>query len=156
MPEGKIKILYVDDEIHNLTTFKATFRTDYEIHICESADLAMKVLEERDIDLIITDQRMPKITGIEFLESIIDKYPDPARIILTGYSDLGLVINAINRGRIHYYMTKPWVMGELKNCIEIVYESYSLKQENKKMIEKLKLINTQIEFLLSNYKETEF
>ena len=77
MSDKKIDILYVDDEENNLISFKATFRLKYNILIASSADAAMKILETKPVEIIITDQRMPNMTGIEFLEKVIEKYPDP-------------------------------------------------------------------------------
>lgn len=148
MNKEKIRILYIDDEIHNLNTFKANFRRDYEIFACESCEKGREILKEKDIEMIITDQRMPVVTGVQFLESIVTEYPDPVRIILTGYSDLELVIDSINKGRVHYYLTKPWEAEELRLYIEKAYEFYSLKKRNKKLIEDLKEVNFKIEAML--------
>lgn len=148
MSKEKIRILYIDDEIHNLTTFKANFRTDYEIYTCPCAMDGFKVLEEKDIEIIITDQRMPVMTGVEFLESIVDQYPDVIKIIATGYTDIEVVINAINKGRVNYFIFKPWNLDELKAHIQKMYEVYSLKKENKELIAKLLDVNTRIEEML--------
>src|SRR5690349_20899166 len=106
----KIGILYVDDEVNNLTAFKATFRSSYNIFTAQSAEEGIKLLEEKidQIQLIITDQRMPGMTGVEFLASIVEKYPEPIRILLTGYSDIHAVVDAVNKGQIYYYISKPW------------------------------------------------
>src|SRR6476620_9130642 len=102
MSDKKIDILYVDDEENNLISFKATFRLKYNIMIAVSADAAMKILESKPVEIIITDQRMPNMTGIEFLEKVIEKYPDPVRILLTGYADMNAVIDAVNKGKIYH------------------------------------------------------
>lgn len=146
----KVGILYVDDEVNNLTSFKATFRSSYTIFTATSADEGRKVLEEKskDIQLIITDQRMPGMTGVEFLSSIIEQHPDPIRILLTGYSDIQAVIDAINRGQIYQYISKPWEEQHLKIVIEKAYEVYALRQENKELIKSLLRANEQLEFML--------
>lgn len=148
MSEQKIKILYVDDEVNNLNSFKAAFRRDYTIYVAESADEGTRLLDEHEVDIIITDQRMPKMTGVEFLESIIPKHPDPIRILLTGYTDISAVIDAINKGQVYHYLTKPWDESHLKIIIKNAFEIYSLRQENKELISKLKQANEQLEFLL--------
>jgi response regulator RpfG family c-di-GMP phosphodiesterase len=148
MDENRINILYVDDEVNNLNTFKATFRKNYNIHIAESAEEGKKILKENPVEIIITDQRMPVMTGIEFLSSIIEEYPDAIRILLTGYSDIQAVIDAINKGQVYQYITKPWDENQLKMSIDKAYEVYSLRQENKQLIKSLLQANSQLEFLL--------
>src|SRR5690606_22236942 len=113
----KIVILYVDDEEHNLFSFKATFRMKYQVHTAISGDAAMEILKKKPINIIITDQRMPNMTGVEFLEEVLKVYPDPMRILLTGYADMGAVVDAVNRGKIFHYLTKPWNEDELDKTI---------------------------------------
>ena len=104
----KITILYVDDELNNLVSFKAVFRIKYNIYTAISGEEAISILKNKAVHIIITDQRMPNMTGVEFLESIIEEHPDPIRILLTGYADMNAVIDAINKGKIFHYLTKPW------------------------------------------------
>jgi response regulator RpfG family c-di-GMP phosphodiesterase len=148
MSEKKIDVLYVDDEENNLVSFKATFRLKYNIAIATSAEAAMKILETKPAEIIITDQRMPNITGIEFLEKVIEKYPDPIRILLTGYADMNAVIDAVNKGKIFHYLSKPWDEKELDETIKNAYEVYKANKEIKEMNNKLVLSNDQLEFLL--------
>ncbi len=143
-----IHILYVDDEQNNLTAFKATFRRDFKIYTAISAAEGIKILDEEDIHILITDQRMPVMTGVEFLESILEKYPDMIRILLTGYTDIEAVIDAINKGQVYRYITKPWDETELRMTINNAFEVYNLKKENKELLVKLKRANEQLEFLL--------
>ena len=148
MSEKKIDILYVDDEENNLISFKATFRLTYNITIASSADAAMKILENKSVEIIITDQRMPNMTGIEFLEKILEKYPDPVRILLTGFADMSAVIDAVNKGKIFHYLSKPWDEHELDETIKKAFEVYKANKEIKEMNDKLALSNDQLEFLL--------
>lgn len=148
MPDTKINILYVDDEENNLISFKASFRLKYNIHTALSAEDARNILDTKNIDIIITDQRMPNITGVEFLESILEKHPDPMRILLTGYSDLNAVIDAVNKGKIFHYLTKPWNEEELDMTIKRAYDIYCIRRDEKELTEKLGLSNDQLEFLL--------
>jgi len=108
MNNDKISILYVDDEENNLISFKATFRLKYNVFIAISGADAIEILEKNLIHVIITDQRMPNMTGVEFLEKVIEKFTDPIRILLTGYTDMNAVVDAINKGKIYHYLTKPW------------------------------------------------
>src|SRR5690554_2234012 len=148
MKTDKISILYVDDEVNNLQAFRATFRRDYKILLAESAKEGRKLLGEEEINIIITDQRMPEETGVEFLESIIPLYPDPIRILLTGYTDIQAVIDSINKGKVYHYLTKPWEEDYLKTVINNAYEVYALRKENKQLTENLLRANDQLEFLL--------
>jgi response regulator RpfG family c-di-GMP phosphodiesterase len=148
MPADKITILYVDDEENNLFSFKATFRIKYQVLTAISGDKALEILATKPVHIIITDQRMPEMTGVEFLEKVIEKYPDPIRILLTGYADMGAVVDAVNKGKIFHYITKPWNEEELDLTINRAYEKYLEKAQLKDMNEKLEGSNDQLEFLL--------
>lgn len=148
MGESKINVLYVDDEINNLVSFKATFRIKYNVMTAVSGEEAQRVLDSKPVEIIITDQRMPNMTGVEFLESIIEKHPDPMRILLTGYADLNAVIDAVNKGKIFHYLTKPWNEEELDMTIKRAYDVYRLRLDEKELTEKLGVSNAQLEFLL--------
>ncbi len=145
---NKISILYVDDEINNLISFKAAFRIKYHVLTAISGEEAIKILRNNTVNIIITDQRMPQMTGVEFLESILTEFPDPIRILLTGFADMNAVIDAINKGKIALYLSKPWDVAELEAAIEDSYEVYKQKLEEKEITQKLSLSNEQLEFLL--------
>ncbi|MBD8487667.1 response regulator [Echinicola sp. CAU 1574] len=144
----KIRILYVDDEDNNLQAFKATFRRDYKVHLAISAEKGREILNNNEIDIIITDQRMPEETGVDFLASVIPTHPEPIRILLTGYTDIQAVIDAINKGQVYHYLTKPWEEEYMKTVINNAFEVYSLRKENKKLTDDLLKANEQLEFLL--------
>jgi len=148
MPENKITVLYVDDEENNLFSFKATFRIKYNVLIALSGDEALKILEANRVHIIITDQRMPEMTGVEFLERVLERYPDPMRILLTGYADMGAVVDAVNKGKIFHYLAKPWNEEELDMTIGRAYQKYLEKAELKNLNTKLETSNDQLEFLL--------
>jgi response regulator RpfG family c-di-GMP phosphodiesterase len=148
MAAEKITVLYVDDEENNLFSFKATFRIKYNVYTALSGDEALKILENKKVHIIITDQRMPEMTGVEFLEKVLEKYVDPMRILLTGYADMGAVVDAVNKGKIFHYLAKPWNEEELDLTINRAYEKYLEKIELKEMNEKLAGSNDQLEFLL--------
>ncbi|MFN3529050.1 MAG: response regulator [Bacteroidia bacterium] len=148
MATEKINVLYVDDEVNNLHAFKAAFRRDFNVFTAESAMEGRKLLDREKIEVIITDQRMPEMTGVEFLETVIPMYPDPIRILLTGYTDIQAVIDAINKGQVYHYMTKPWDEDQLRNIINKAFEVFSLRAENKELVRSLLRANEQLEFLL--------
>lgn len=143
----KVNVLYIDDEVDNLTSFKATFRRSFNIITAESAEEALKILELESIHVILSDQRMPKMTGIEFFESIQNIYPNPIRILMTGYTDINAVIDAINRGQVYKYLTKPWIEDDVKIFVEKAFEVYRLRKENMDLTNKLLDANKKLEFL---------
>lgn len=148
MSAQQIKVLYVDDEQNNLFSFKAIFRTDFQITTAISAEEAIDKLGKDAFHVIVTDQRMPGMTGVEFLESILEKYPDPVRILLTGYTDINAVIDAVNKGKIFHYLSKPWDEEELRTTIKTAYELYKAREEQTDITEKLTHANEQLEFLI--------
>ena len=132
MKEHNIEILYVDDEQNNLDAFKASFRRDFKIILAISAQEGLNILNENpEIPIIISDQRMPKTTGSEFLEIVSQKYPDSIRILITGYADLESTIEAINKGKIFYYISKPINPDEVKLILNKASETYHLQLNNK-------------------------
>jgi len=130
---AKPVLLYVDDEPQNLTAFKASFRREYQVLTAQSGQEAIDTLRGQAVQLIIADQRMPGMTGVELFEKILPEFPDPVRMVLTGYSDVQAIIDAINKGQIYYYFTKPWKHEELKLIIDKALESYRLKNENQSL-----------------------
>jgi len=148
MADKKISVLYVDDEENNLFSFKAVFRVKYQVYTAISGDEALKILGEKPIEIIITDQRMPNMTGVEFLEKVIEKFPDPMRLLLTGYADMNAVVDAVNKGKIFHYLSKPWNEDELDITINRAYEAYLHKEKLKEENKQLGTSNDQLEFLL--------
>lgn len=134
MNKDRIRVLYIDDELNNLHAFKALFRKEYEIFIAESAEEGIALLAEEEVHVIICDQRMPGMTGVEFFESILQKYSHPIRILLTGYTDIQAVVEAINRGQIYRFIDKPWNQQVLsiaiQNAYEIYYTKFLLREQN--------------------------
>lgn len=128
-------ILYLDDEPDNLLAFKAVFRRQYQILTAQNADEGLRLLRSHSVDLIISDQRMPYTTGVAFFEQILDEFPEPIRMILTGYSDVQAIVDAINKGKVYHYITKPWKMEELKVIMDNALETYSLKRQNRQLEE---------------------
>ncbi len=137
MEKKDFNILYVDDEEQNLVSFKATFRREYNIFTALSGKDGMEIMHNNSINVIITDQRMPEMTGIQFLEKILPVYPDTIRMILTGFSDVEAIIEAINTGRVFRYITKPWDEKELRMTIENARQIYSLQQRNRNLVGQL-------------------
>jgi class 3 adenylate cyclase len=137
MATEKFPILYVDDEEHNLISFEATFRKEYKVHTAISAEDGIAIMRENNVKLVITDQRMPDMTGIQFLEKIAPEYPDTIRMILTGFSDIGVIIEAINSGKVFRYITKPWDENELRMTIENAKQLFGLQLSNRELMKSL-------------------
>lgn len=135
--EKNTNILYIDDETNNLEVFKASFRRDFNVFTAATPSDGFKILKENEIHIIIADQRMPELTGVQFFESIIPEYPDIVRILLTGYSDIDAVIEAINAGRIFRYMKKPLVFDEVKLILQDAAKIYFLGKQNQVLLRKL-------------------
>ncbi len=134
----KIKILYVDDEKNNLIAFQSYFRKEYEVHTAVSVADALELLEHSAMHIIISDQRMPTTTGVEFLEQTIEKHPDCIRMLITGQSDINVVIQAINRGQVTKFVQKPWDWEKLSLAIEncaLLYKSRAeLRHTNQELL----------------------
>ncbi|MES2761176.1 MAG: response regulator [Bacteroidota bacterium] len=143
-----IKVLYVDDEENNLMAFKASFRRYFTIYTARSSDEAQEILKEHTIHILITDQRMPGTLGTELLAKAVVNYPHQIRILLTGFSDIEALKDAVNRGQIFRYLQKPWNDEELRKTIEDSYQIYHIKKEQKEKNELLILTNEQLEFML--------
>jgi two-component system sensor histidine kinase/response regulator len=140
----KTSILYVDDEENNLNSFRAQFRKQYEVFTAVNAKDAFRVLEKNKIHIIISDQRMPQTTGVEFLEKTIEKYPDSMRLLITAYADIDIVIEAINRGQINKFIQKPWDWEKLSLAIENCAISYKSKIELRQKNEQLQKVNDEL------------
>ncbi|ASD62593.1 hybrid sensor histidine kinase/response regulator [Bdellovibrio bacteriovorus] len=135
----KSTILCVDDEVDNVDALERLFRKKYNVLKATSGKEALAVLDEHPgpVALIITDQRMPEMTGVEFLEKTLTSHPETVRILLTGYTDLESVISAVNKGQIFRYLTKPWDPVDLTNTVDHAIERYSLGQELKQKNQEL-------------------
>ena len=143
-----IKVLYVDDEENNLIAFKASFRRDFTIFTANSAAEAKLILAVNEIHVLITDQRMPETLGTELLAEAVKEFPEQIRILLTGFSDIEALKDAINRGQIYCYLQKPWNDQELRETIIKAFDIYFLKKEKEELTQKLLETNDQLEFYL--------
>jgi K+-sensing histidine kinase KdpD len=130
--DPKPKILCLDDESDNLDALERIFRKKFTVLKATSAQAAFEILDNSpDISVIVSDQRMPVITGVEFLQRSIVSHPHTTRILLTGYTDISSVIEAVNKGEIYRYLTKPWDPIDLLNTVTQGYEKYILQSELK-------------------------
>ncbi|NES01531.1 MAG: SpoIIE family protein phosphatase [Okeania sp. SIO2F4] len=128
--DRKLKLMVVDDEPDNLDLLYRTFRRDFKVYKADSAFSAMDVLEaEGEMALIISDQRMPEMNGTEFLGKTLERFPDTVRILLTGYTDVEDLVEAINSGKVFKYITKPWNPEELKAVVKQASETYKVVKQ---------------------------
>ncbi len=123
----KLKILIVDDEPDNLDLLYRTFHRDYKVLRAESGPAALEILAKAgEVAVIISDQRMPKMSGTEFLSLTAAQYPDVIRIILTGYTDVEDLVEAINAGKVFKYVTKPWDAEELRVLVSQAVDTHNV------------------------------
>lgn len=137
-------LLVVDDEKEILRSLNLTFMDEYEVFMASSGAEALQILKRQRIALVIADQRMPEMTGAELLEKVLEIDPRIIRIILTGYTDTGSLIQAINRGHIYQYITKPWERHELRILVKRAVESYELALENQRLLKELQAANERL------------
>lgn len=122
------KVLYIDDDLIMLENFKLLFKNYFEIIITDCVNEARKIIEEDEIQIIICDQRMKETSGVEFFTEIIKEHPNPIRILLTAFTDVDVVINAINYGHIYQYIRKPYVFDEMKAILNSASKLYHLRK----------------------------
>ena len=132
-----LPILVVDDESDNLDAFKFNFRKSFTILTAQSGTEGLGILLHERVAVVITDQRMPRMSGLEFLQRARAVAPDAVPIILTAYQDADVLIEAINQGDIYRYLTKPWDAKELRGVLLQALERYWLRQENQRMVQQL-------------------
>lgn len=131
MSDQKIRILYIDDEEHNLQSFKASFRKDYNITTTTSVVEAEEAMAKQEFHVILADQRMPGMTGVQFFEKIRTRFPESIRILITGHTDISAAIDAINKGEVFRFIDKPWDYTYVENAITHAYEIYNTRAELK-------------------------
>ncbi len=137
MEKLNYNILYVDDDEQNLYLFKVTFEDRYNIITVSNAEQAISYLKQKNIHIAFVDQRIPDTNGIQILEQAIKLSPNTIRILITGYSDIDVAIEAINRGAVFRYISKPWNPDDIENTIQNAIEIYNLRQRNENLIVEL-------------------
>lgn len=146
--DAKPKVLYLDDDDANLVTFRANFRDQFEVYTTSNPVEAYNMIAENKIQIVITDHNMPRMSGVEFLESIARDYPDVQRILLTGYTELVPLMEAINKGKVFRILTKPFNMKEISRMVIEAWDQFRSVLEKDRLIHQLKRQNQQFEFIL--------
>ncbi|HLU68184.1 MAG TPA: sigma-54 dependent transcriptional regulator [Kofleriaceae bacterium] len=134
---AKYPVLIVDDEQDNLDAFRFNFKRAFTILCAQSGPEALDILRETDVAVIVTDQRMPKMTGLELLREAKQIRPDAVGAILTAFTDVDVLIEAINQGEIYRYVTKPWDAKEVRGVLTQAIERFHLRRENRRLVEQL-------------------
>ena len=131
-------ILIVDDEQDNLDAFRFNFKRSFNILCAQGGDEALELMREHDLAVIITDQRMPRMTGLQLLQQAATIRPDAVGIILTAFTDVDVLVDAINLGHIYRYITKPWEAKEVRGVLTHAIERFALQRENQRLMAQLR------------------
>jgi diguanylate cyclase len=138
-------LLVVDDEPYILQTLAPQLASEFEVLTADCAETAQQQFQARPIDLILTDQRMPRTTGTQLLEWVGHHYPKTVRLLMTGYAELDHAVEAINRGHVYYYLLKPWRSEELLQVLRNAAEKYHLERNREQLLEELRQLNAELE-----------
>src|SRR5487761_2120818 len=129
--EGNATLLFVDDEVNILSSLKRLFRPGgYRIFTAESGAQGLEILQHEAVDLVVSDMRMPEMNGAKFLEQVNARWPDTIRILLTGHAEIGATIDAINKGHIYRYISKPWEDNDILLAIKQALHQKKLELAN--------------------------
>jgi Nif-specific regulatory protein len=134
---AKFPVLVVDDEQDNLDAIRFNFGKSFQLLLANSGEEALALAKQHDVAVIVTDQRMPRMTGLELLKAAREVRPDAVGIIVTAFTDVDVLIEAINLGRIYRYVTKPWDSKELRGILTHAIERFALLRENRRLQEQL-------------------
>jgi response regulator RpfG family c-di-GMP phosphodiesterase len=138
-------LLLVDDEENITSALVRLLRRDgYRILRANSGEAGLELLAQNEVGVIISDQRMPGMTGVEFLGKVRELYPDTVRVVLSGYTELSSVTDAINRGAVYKFLTKPWEDDLLRANVEEAFQRYEMKMENARLTRELQQANEEL------------
>ena len=153
--EKKYTILFVDDEPNILRALKrALFKMNINMLLAESGKKALELLKSHTVHVVVSDMKMPHMSGAELLEQVAKLYPDTFRVVLTGFADIDSTIKAVNQGKIHRYLQKPWDNQELMSTLEEGLERVKLKDENARLQKLTRLQNKKLKDINANLEQT--
>ncbi len=138
-------LLVVDDEPDLVQSVKDLLRLDYQVLVATRAREALALMAREDVHIVMSDQRMPEMSGVEFLKRVKDAFPDVIRLLFTAYADLSTVVDAINQGNVYRYISKPWEPDELNIVLKQAVDQYRLQTERKQLIKEVQEKNRQLE-----------
>jgi diguanylate cyclase (GGDEF)-like protein len=133
----KCSVLVVDDEPYILPTLSALLASDFEVHTADSPEAAKSLLTARPIDIVLTDQKMPRLSGVQLLEWIRENHPKTVRLLMTGYAELDDAVEAINRSQVYHYIMKPWRAEELLQILRNACEKIDLERSRETLLQEL-------------------
>ncbi|MBY0527179.1 MAG: diguanylate cyclase [Gemmataceae bacterium] len=145
MSPVKCSLLLVDDEPYILNTLSALCAKDFEVVTANSAEAAMKVFGQREIDVLLTDQKMPGMTGVQLLEWVREHSPKTMRLVMTGLARLEDAVDAINCGQVHRYLFKPWRANELLQILRSTARTFLLERSHEQLLDELRRLNLSLE-----------
>lgn len=148
-------LLVVDDEPHVVRSLQDLLRLDYRVLGATRAADALELMRREAVDVVLSDQRMPDTSGVDFLSRVRELYPDTVRLLITGYSDIRTVIDAINRGHVFRYIAKPWDPDELQTVIRQAVQQYEMVAERRRLIDELETANAHLRQALEQLKQSD-
>lgn len=148
-------ILCVDDEVNILQSLKRLLRKEpYKLFVANSGKEGLEIMKNNPIQIVLSDQRMPEMTGCDFLKEVKALYPNTVRVVLSGYADVGVIVESINQGEIYRFLTKPWNDEELKANIRQCFEQYEMRCENIRLLKTVQEQNDALIQLNENLEDT--
>ena len=153
-PETSATLLFVDDEANILSSLKRLFRPfGYTIFTAESGLQGLEIMARETVDLVVSDMRMPEMNGAQFLEKVRERWPDTVRILLTGYAEIGATIDAINKGQIYRYVSKPWEDNDITLIVKHALQQKTLEREKKRLEELTRRQNAELKELNASLED---
>ncbi len=138
-------ILLVDDETHVIEAITRVLRKDgYRILVANMPAQALEILDNETVQVVLSDQRMPAMSGVELLSQVHERHPDTVRMVLSGYADFDAVIDAVNRGAVYKYLSKPWDNEALRVTVHEAFRHYELRQQKADLLREIELANQQL------------
>ncbi len=144
LPRYRCSLLVVDDEPYILTALATFLHSEFDVVTADSVDAAQRLFSEREIDIILTDQKMPRMSGVQLLEWVREKSPRTIRLMMTGYADLEEAVEAINKGQVFRYLFKPWKAEELLEVLRSAGHTFVLERDNRQLLHELQQLNEQL------------
>jgi diguanylate cyclase (GGDEF)-like protein len=141
----KCSLLVVDDEPYILATLSSLLSAEFDVLTADSSEAAQAIFGQREIDLILTDQKMPRVTGVQLLEWVRQHNPKTVRLLMTGFAELEEAVEAINRGQVFRYLFKPWRAEELIETLKGAARTFLLERSHEQLLEELRRLNLELE-----------
>ncbi len=144
MSKYKCSLMVVDDEPYILATLSALLSNEFEVITSNSAEAAQTLFSQRQTDIILSDQKMPRMSGVQLLEWVRQKYPKTIRLMMTGFADLEEAVEAINRGHVYRYIPKPWRADELLDTLRTAGRTFVLERSHEQLLDELRMVNDEL------------